>query len=58
MSGFMSLLAPYPMKQRILIVSRAKYSMLVMPFPGLKIRSHTQLEGEKGFYLGIYFKDP
>ena len=32
--------------------------IVLMPFPGLKIRSHTELEGEKGFYLGIYFKDP
>ena len=38
----------------LLAVSR----MVLMPFPGLKIKSHTLLEGEKGFYLGIYFKDP
>ena len=32
--------------------------LTLMPFLGLKLKSQTWLEGKKGFYLGIYFKDP
>lgn len=29
----------------------------LMPSPGLQIKSQSRLEGKKGFFLSIYFKD-